>query len=126
MWTPLKNSQWPHVRRGAHIVSNIEQTSILEGVLRSLSAMGFLRSSLSMKTSEECLKNAEDCERQAATCGPGSSRDTLLVTAAQWRRMAEVAARAEALACLPGIQSRTREPPGPADKFKLRRFRAAG
>ena len=48
-----------------------------------------------MKISEECLKHAEDCEREAAACGPGSSRDILLATAAQWRRMAEAAAREE-------------------------------
>jgi len=77
--------------------------------------MGLLGSSLAMKTSEECLKNAEDCERQGAACGPGSSRDTLLATAAQWRRMAEVAASAEAL----GLPSRNEQeqgtrPNGPA------------
>jgi hypothetical protein len=48
-----------------------------------------------MSIAEECLKHAEDCEREAAACSPGSSRDTLLSTAAQWRRMAEAAAHEE-------------------------------
>ena len=48
-----------------------------------------------MKVSEECLKLADDCEREAAACGPGSSRDILLATAAQRRRLAEAAASEE-------------------------------
>ena len=77
--------------------------------------MGLFGLSLAMRLSEECLKNAEDCERQTVACGPGSSRDTLLATTAQWRRMAEVAARDEAL----GLPSRNEQeqgtrPDGPA------------
>jgi hypothetical protein len=50
-----------------------------------------------MKISEQCLKHGEDCERTAAACGPGSSRDSPLNTAAQWRRLAEAAASDEAV-----------------------------
>ena len=48
-----------------------------------------------MSIAEECLKHAENCDREAAACGPGSNRDILLSTAAQWRRMAETAAHEE-------------------------------
>lgn len=44
-----------------------------------------------MAISDECLRHAVECERDAAACGPGFSRDTLLETGAIWRRMAATA-----------------------------------
>jgi hypothetical protein len=46
-----------------------------------------------MSVAEECLRHAEKCEEEASVCSLPSNRDILLATAAQWRRLAELAAQ---------------------------------
>jgi hypothetical protein len=62
---------------------------------------------VAMKVSKECLRRAEDCEQRAAACDPGSTRDSLLNTAAEWRRMPEAAVVGEtALRLAAGMSKR--------------------
>ena len=75
-----------------------------------------------MSIAEECVKHAENCEREAAACGPGSSRDILLSTAAQWRRMAETGAEEETMWGLisgkSAIQDQQEQQPQTLDEIK--------